>query len=512
MLKRTPFHPFLFAIFPVLALLGHNITEVSINVIERPLIIALSGTLVLFILLRLLLRKPLIAGLMVTLFLALFFSYGQVYNFLKENPVPVLDLARHRYLIVLYSGIFISGLIIILKAHLDHQNVNLTLNLLSLFLLIYPVYQIARYSIETPSGQNLAAQWTPQMKLATSSSQGDRPDVYYIILDGYARADVIQNDLGYDNTPFLNQLRGLGFVIGTCSRSNYDATYTSITSSLNMEMLPTIYRWAEEQGMSPENLWSFLIHSQVRKQFATLGYKIVAFDTGFEWTRIKDADLYLSLRTTPLGVQWITPFEQMLVDTTLASVYTDWQAQSIHNKFTEIAHPHSYFINQEKFKLTELPKIADIDSPTFTFAHILIPHIPFVFSPNGILTDPGFFDGKLTAPRDSKYFKEGYIDEIEFANQQIVPILTYILKNSSTPPIIVIQGDHGFGRDRFPNLNAYYLPGKGREKIYPSISPVNTFRVIFDTHFGGNYGLLPDQSFTGLGDGQPVPELEPACK
>ena len=86
------------------------------------------------------------------------------------------------------------------------------------------------------------------MKLTTGSSQGDRPDVYYIILDGYSRADVIKNDLGYDNTPFLDQLRGLGFVIGSCSRSNYDATHTSITSSLNMEMLPTIFHWAEEQG------------------------------------------------------------------------------------------------------------------------------------------------------------------------------------------------------------------------------------------------------------------------
>jgi hypothetical protein len=514
MLKRTPFHPFLFAIFPVLALLGHNITEVSLNVIVRPLFVILAGTVVLFVLSRLLLRDTLKAGLVVTFFLLLFFTYGQVYNFLKENPLQVIDLARHRYLIVLYGGLFILGLIAIQKVHIENQNANLTLNLLSLFLLIYPVYQIVRYSITTPSEQTLAAKWTPQMKLTANSSQGNQPDVYYIILDGYSRADMIKKKLGYDNTPFLDQLRGLGFVIGSCSRSNYNATHTSITSSLNMEMLPTIFQWAEEQGISSENVWSFLKQSQVRKQFEKLGYKIVGFDTGFEWTRLKDADLYLSLQTTPLGMQWITPFESMLIDTTLVSIYTDWQAQAYHNKFTEVAHPQSYFINQEKFKLTELPKIAKIDAPTFTFAHILIPHIPFVFSPNGILTDPGFFSGKLAAPSSTKYFNEGYIDEIQYDNQQFIPILTYILKNSSTPPIIVIQGDHGFGTgaNRFPILNAYYLPGKGSQKIYPSVSPVNTFRIIFDTYFGGSYGLLPDQSFAGEGSGQPIPESEPACK
>jgi hypothetical protein len=202
----------------------------------------------------------------------------------------------------------------------------------------------------------------------------------------------------------------------------------------------------------------------------------------------------------------------MLVDTTLASVYSDWQAQAYQNKFTGLDHPKSYFINQEKFKLSELPKIARIDSPTFTFAHILIPHVPFVFSPDGILTDPGYFNGKMEAPVNSHYFKDGYIKEIQFDNQQFIPILTEILKDSSTPPIIVIQGDHGFGEDRFPILNAYYLPGEGRQKVYPSISPVNTFRIIFDTYFGGSYGLLPDESFATESSTQPVAESEPDCK
>ncbi len=512
MLKRLPFHPFLLAIFPVLTLLGHNITEVSLDVSARPIIVVLAGTLFLFVALRLALRNWLQAGLVLSLFLMLFFTYGQVYNLLKANPLTAAHLARHRYLLVVYAGLFMLGLVAIFRNHKGYPNATLTLNLVSTLLLVLPVYQIVRYSIVAPAGQTFAAKWSPSVKLAASSDPSNRPDVYYIILDGYSRADVIQKYLNYDNTPFINQLRDLGFVIPPCSRSNYNATHTSITSSLNMEQIPTIFRWAEEQGMSPENVWGFLIHSQVRKQFESLGYKIVAFDSGFEWTRIKDADLYLSRTTTPMGIQWMTPFEKMLVDSTMASVYTDWQTQTYQNKFTEANNPNSYFINQERFKLTELPKISQISDPTFTFAHILIPHVPFVFSPQGILTDPGYYSGNMQNPINKKYFNEGYIDEIEFINEQIIPILKTILKNSATPPIIVIQGDHGHLGNTFPILNAYYLPGDGSQKIYPTITPVNTFRLIFDTYFGGSYGLLPDESFTDLGEGQPVLETEPDCK
>ena len=94
----------------------------------------------------------------------------------------------------------------------------------------------------------------------------------------------------------------------------------------------------------------------------------------------------------------------------------------------------------------------------------------------------------------------------------MIIILTKILKSSSTPPIIIIQGDHGHLGDRYSILNAYYLPGKGSQKVYPTISPVNTFRIIFDIYFGGSYGSLPDKSFTGEGSGQPIPEMEPDCK
>ena len=36
---------------------------------------------------------------------------------------------------------------------------------------------------------------------------GYAPDIYYIILDAYGRADVLEEMFGYDNTPFLQFAR-----------------------------------------------------------------------------------------------------------------------------------------------------------------------------------------------------------------------------------------------------------------------------------------------------------------
>jgi hypothetical protein len=512
MLKRFPFHTLLFAIYPVIALYGHNITEVTPDGVVRPFFVAIAGTLFLFVAMRLLFRNTLKAGLLVTFFLLLFFTYGQVYNLLKESSLVAAGLARHRYLIFIYAGLFILGLIALFRGSKHYTNINLTLNFVGLILLVFPVYQITSYLMINPVGQNAAAKVTARMPLSRRSNLADQPDVYYIILDGYSRADVIQRELGFDNTYFLDQLRNLGFIIPQCSRSNYRHTQPSLTSSLNMELLPTIHQWAAEQGVPAEDVLSLLTQSQVRKEFESLGYKIVAFYNIFPWLRLTDADLYISPTTTPFGVKSITPFEKIVLDTTLVSVYLDWQNQNYNNKFTEVDHPESYFIHQEKFKLVELPKIAKIVGPTFTYAHILIPHYPFVFSPNAILTDPGFYSGAGGSPINDHYFKVGYVDEIQFANQQMISILTQILKDSSTPPIIILQGDHGFGDDRFPILNAYYLPGEGSKKIYPTISPVNTFRIIFNTYFGGSYSLLPDISYKDNESLNPVPELDAPCK
>ena len=83
-----------------------------------------------------------------------------------------------------------------------------------------------------------------------------------------------------------------------------------------------------------------------------------------------------------------------------------------------------------------------------------------------------------------------------------------ILRNSLSPPIIVLQSDHGYGRgeawkglgapaleERTSILNAYLVPDPCRDSLYPSITPVNSFRVLFDCAFSATLPLLPDLTY-----------------
>lgn len=139
---------------------------------------------------------------------------------------------------------------------------------------------------------------------------------------------------------------------------------------------------------------------------------------------------------------------------------------------------------QNVFALDTLEKTPDLPGKNFVYAHLYTIHQPFVFYPDGS------FHPSL------KQTVDGYRDQVVFANTRLLEIVKTILAKSDPAPIIVIQGDHSYfpDADRLKILNAYYLPDGGDTMLYPTVTPVNTFRIIFDKYFGGQYELLPDVS------------------
>jgi hypothetical protein len=107
-----------------------------------------------------------------------------------------------------------------------------------------------------------------------------------------------------------------------------------------------------------------------------------------------------------------------------------------------------------------------------------------------------------------KNYIAGYRRQIQYVNRLIFETVDAILSRSTTPPIIILQSDHGPGAylhwgslentlpaERFGILNAYYFPDGNYAQLYPAISPVNSFRVLFNQFFEADYEMLPDRHY-----------------
>jgi hypothetical protein len=138
------------------------------------------------------------------------------------------------------------------------------------------------------------------------------------------------------------------------------------------------------------------------------------------------------------------------------------------------------------------------DKHFFIYAHVLLPHFPYFFDQNGKLMSLQYAN---EAENQIKYLKQ-----LKYTNKLIKDCIETILSHAKSKPIIIIQGDHGFRyltnknqlTESFTILNAYYFPDQNYNSIYDSISPVNSFRVIFNKYFNSNLPLLKDSSINVL--------------
>lgn len=508
--NRIPLHPFLFGAYPVLALLATNVDEVGLSPGVRPLIFCLLLAGLLLGVLKLLLKDWQRAGLIATLLLALFFSYGHVYRALADVHLFGVLIGRHRVLAVAWVVIFGVGLWLILRRAKALENVTSGLNVIGALLLILPVLQIGAYQYNAWTNQGQTQTTAVDIENLSVPEGETPPDIYYIILDGYSRADVIAEHFDLDNTPFIEALADLGFYTAECSRSNYAQTRLSLSSSLNMSYVDTLLEGIEVKGTHTKELNSFIRDSAVRQALENLGYQIVAFETGFNWTQLEDADLYLSPNLGVFGqmrlLGGLSNFESLLIQTT-AFLFLDDAGRVLPSAlFPDIYSPYEIKREQVLFTLDQLEQLPEVAGPKFVFAHVLIPHDPHVFGPEG--------EAVLEVDDPIK----GYHDQVLYANSRILMLVEKLIEDSARPPIIILQGDHGGLQApalRMPIFNSYYLPDGGSQALYAGISPVNSFRVVFNQYFGGDYELLDDLSYYSKYDlpydFELVPEIQAAC-
>jgi hypothetical protein len=288
-IKNFVIYPFLMAAHPILVLLAHNIDQIKPAAAWRALLLSIVVVTILFLLLRVILRDWHRAGALSSFYVILFFTYGHLYQFIRGSLPYGASIGRHRVLLPIWVIFFIVGSWLIIKRLKKPQSITMPLNIILAVMLIVPIVQLVDFQIRSSRAwaepQPLAA--INDFKLPENETL---PDIYYIILDGYGRGDFLRDEFGYDNSQFLNQLEELGFTVAQKSQSNYAQTKLSLASSLNMDYLQSLRSDIVSGNNDSSPLNPMIIQSAVRSVLEELGYKIVAFETGYNWTQIEDAD------------------------------------------------------------------------------------------------------------------------------------------------------------------------------------------------------------------------------
>ncbi|MFT7592167.1 MAG: hypothetical protein ACI9UJ_002096, partial [bacterium] len=282
--------------------------------------------------------------------------------------------------------------------------------------------------------------------------------------------------------------------------SNYGQTILSIPSALNMTYLDSVIAVLGEDHESRWPMADVLNNNRVLNILRGQEYKSISFDASmFEVVYLKDADVFHKTPGTKFSL-----YQNELMNMSIMRAF---------NRRLPIvtASPEDYHRKKilEAFRVMET--IPAKNEPYYVHGHVLAPHQPFLFDKDGNSVQPGHNYNiwrPLDSTTDNSFYKKGYIDQLQFVNKKLVHLIDKIIADSKTPPIIILQGDHGSCselrnhhgfenndfKERFSIINAYYFPDQDYRMLYDSISPVNSFKVVMNKYFDGDYELEPDRA------------------
>jgi len=476
---KKPFviHPFLFAIFPVLFLFSHNIEQLSFSEPLLPTVIVLGFTLLLVLLSRWILRDNQKAGIFVSIILVLFFSYGHAFHLIQGWQIDGFVIGRHRYLLLTWGMLFACGAYLTIRARKDLRNFTSISNIVAFSLIVVSLINIGVYKFKTKDTwqDNSKSMESRETTTTDSGNASTLRDIYYIILDGYASSHSLKEIYNFDNGEFGDYLTGKGFYIASESRSNYVLTFLSLASSLNMEYVNYLTDMVGLESKDRTVPYQMIKDSRVMNFLKSKGYKFIHFSSGWGAT---DSNKYADLN---VRCSRGNEFMMMLIQTTMLYPFENYLIEDdarvrVLCTFSKLAEMHR------------------IEGPKFVFAHIISPHPPYLFGANG---EP-IPEAKLKMSGHVWGQKENYLKQLIFVSKKVERLVDEILSRSEVPPIIILQADHGTAstfthpdsggwehptenmlRERTRIFEAYYLPPDGNNMLYDSVTPVNTFRLIF---------------------------------
>lgn len=344
-------------------------------------------------------------------------------------------------------------------------------------------------------------------------SQGTRPDIYHIVLDGYGRSDVLRDIYRFDNSDFIGQLEGLGFDHADRAVTPNNQTLAVMNSMFSGNYVRDI---PESAGMTPQNyrrkLYNELQRNPVFEILRELGYGLYSVRPEYPLVQMEKVDKeFLArpeavsfLELAVVGQSGLFPIAVMLSRPSTASG---------DSKDGGETGSSAVAINEQlDASFSEF-----LESPFFFYTHIVAPHPPFDVDRMGgfrksILASRGMADGDHSHygnPEARREYWRGYLEKLQFTNREVLRYVTQVINERPDPKIIVIHGDHGGGlyfdhddasatclRERYsPLLAVYSSDGRLQEAVPNDLNLVNLYRVIFNEYFGTDMAMLPGRSF-----------------
>jgi len=470
-------YPFLFALYPALFLYLRNIREVLPGRVLPALGVSLTIAIVFWLLTRIVARQHGKRSLLLFFFLLLFHFYGLYYGLiaglLPDDSRPLLS---HAIAFILPGGLWFFLSWAVVRSAKSFATFNRVLQLVVIFLVLWNGMGILIYHGQSFfSRSRLQRRGSPQL-LKSLHNQTIRPDIYCFVLDEFASLESARSLFQYDNSIFAETLRQQGFFIAQNSRSRYRLTEPAIAAILNLGEF--------DEKKDP---FALIRRNAVAAFLKQQGYRIIEFSVNPAlFMEAADQRFHYSLLHASI---FFDDFYRILCERSLLRFLPDrWRRQK--SDFSR------YYRERVLQVFEKLPEVVKSPGPKFVFAHIFCPHEPFVFdAQGGTVSAAHFWDHA-----DPRFYLQQYI----FVSRKMTEATALILEDSPTPPVIIIQSDHGYrgslrsGKQQrrvsraeiVKVFNALHLPGVDSKQIEPSLSPLNNFRLIFNHYFGEHYPLL----------------------
>ncbi len=485
---RSPLlHPILFAAYPVLQLWSANLGgEVPLGQVLTILALMLGGAIVLWLVFRLTMHDPFRAGVATSSVVILFFLFG------RTAAAAGAGEGSRKESMLLLAFFTLGAALVVLASRGKFVGLRLTraLNGVAAFLVLINLVPVVVSRTTAPSTITVAPPISTRG--LDPRAAGPARDVYYLIFDRYANERTLRDLYGFDDSPFLRGLEAEGMTVVDDAVANYPQTTHSLASSLNMTYLDGV---AERVGVDSSDrtpVLDSLRSSVVAGAFQDLGYRYAYVGS---WWPATSSDPSADVNYTYGDLfEFSSVFERQ----------TAWQA--IAGRLGIGADFDRQEWERVAFQADAVREIARDPSLTFTFAHFLLPHPPYVFDRTGSYVAP-----------DDRPVVEAYVEQLRYTNSLILDLVRTLRAAPGPEPIIIVQSDEGphapdqdggevlkmrwstasdveLGR-KLRILNALLLPGLDDPGVYNGMTPVNTFRLILDRYFGAALPLLPDRTY-----------------